>query len=71
MITNTNQVNPRQLHDLEQLAILCKKVDGSVPCLYTHILTQHRSFPASLLYYDGEHLLGFLSAYFFMTKLLR
>jgi ribosomal protein S18 acetylase RimI-like enzyme len=62
---NTNQIDKHQSQELQQLADLCKKRDGSVPNLYMHILTQHRTFPASLLYYEEQKLLGFLSVYFF------
>lgn len=65
MIHNTNQLNEQQLNDLLQLAKQCKVHDGTTPNLYTHILTQHRAFPASLFYYDQDKLLGFLSAFFF------
>jgi len=65
MIQNTNQITEQQLHDLIQLSELCKKKDGSTPNLYTHILIQHRAFPASLLYYQEDQLLAFLSVYFF------
>jgi ribosomal protein S18 acetylase RimI-like enzyme len=65
MITTSNQISPAQLLDLERLAALCKKADGSIPNLYTHILTQARAFPASIFYYQENQLLGFLSAYFF------
>ena len=33
--------------------------------MFTHILSQHRAFPASFLYYEQQALIGFLSAYFF------
>ena len=62
---NTNQINKQQLDELQQLSDDCKKKDGSIPNLYTHILTQHRAFPASFLYYQQNKLIGFLSAYFF------
>jgi GNAT superfamily N-acetyltransferase len=65
MINNTNQINEQQLDDLKQLAEQCKQKDGSTPNLYTHILSQHRAFPASLLYYEHQVLIGFLSVYFF------
>lgn len=65
MIENTNQLNEQQLQDLKKLSELCKKKDGSIPNLYTHILTQYRTFPASLLYYHDKQLIGFLSVYFF------
>lgn len=68
MIKNTNQINKQQLQELKQLADLCKKTDGSIPNLYTHILTQQRAFPASLLYYEQGQLIGFLSAYFFYDE---
>lgn len=62
---NTNQLNKQQLQDLQHLANLCRAQNGSVPNLYTHILTQNRTFPASLLYYHNNELIGFLSVYFF------
>jgi ribosomal protein S18 acetylase RimI-like enzyme len=65
MINNTNQINEQQLDELKQLAESCKNKDGSLPNLYTHILSQNRAFPASLLYYEQQQLIGFLSAYFF------
>ncbi|BCA93856.1 N-acetyltransferase [Legionella antarctica] len=65
MLTNTNQLNAEQLEQLERLHALCKKADGSTPNLYTHILSQPRAFPASLLYYEQRQLIGFLGAYFF------
>lgn len=65
MITNTNQINDQQLHELNQLAAFCKQHDGSIPNLYTHILIKHRNFPATLLYYHKGKLVGFLSCYFF------
>lgn len=65
MLKNTNQLDAHQLKELEQLTALCKKVDGSTPNLYTHILDQPRAFPAGLLYYEQQQLIGFLAAYFF------
>lgn len=65
MLTNTNQLNDHQLDQLEQLRLLCKKVDDSTPNLYPHILAQARTIPASLLYYDKDQLVGFLGVYFF------
>ena len=65
MIHNTNQLTEQQLNDLKQLGALCKKKDGSTPNLYSHILAQPRAFPASLLYYQQDLLLAFLSVYFF------
>jgi ribosomal protein S18 acetylase RimI-like enzyme len=65
MINNTNQINKQQLDELKTLAELCNNKDGSVPNLYTHILSQNRAIPASLLYYDQQQLIGFLNVYFF------
>ncbi len=65
MLKNTNQLNAEQLEQLERLHALCKKTDGSTPNLYTHILNQPRAFPASLLHYEQQQLIGFLGAYFF------
>jgi ribosomal protein S18 acetylase RimI-like enzyme len=68
MIKKTNQLDTNQLKELEQLRAFCKKTDGSTPNLYTHILNQPRSFPASLLYYEKQQLVGFLGAYFFYNE---
>ncbi|MCL9684480.1 GNAT family N-acetyltransferase [Legionella maioricensis] len=65
MLNNTNQLDAEQLEQLETLRAICKKTDGSTPNLYTHILSQPRTFPASLLYYEQQQLIGFLGAYFF------
>ncbi len=65
MIKHTNQLNKQQIEELQQLAQQCKVSDGDTPNLYVHILSQERAFPASLLYYEQEQLVGFLSIYFF------
>ena len=65
MIHNTSQISQQELEQLHHLASECKKKDGSIPNLYTHILIQERTFPASLLYYEKDRLIGFLSIYFF------
>lgn len=65
MIQNTNQLNAQQIQELEALLAACKKTDGSVSNVYLHILSKQRLLPASLLYYDKGHLIGFLSVYFF------
>lgn len=65
MFKNTNQLTEKQLNDLERLRVACKEADGSAPNLYTHILAKPRALPASLLYYENDKLLGFLSAFFF------
>ena len=65
MLKQTNQLNEIQLQDLEHLEKLCKKIDGSVPNLYPHLLTQPRTLPTIQLNYEQEQLTGFLNAYFF------
>lgn len=65
MLSTTNQLNEDQLNDLDQLKTACKKNDGSIPNLYTHLLTQKRNFPTILLDYENQKLAGFLSVYFF------
>lgn len=65
MIYDTHQLNEQQLNELKQLIQNCKKKDESTPCLYPYILIQQRAFPASLLYYQQEQLVAFLSVYFF------
>ncbi|CAM4415820.1 MAG: Mycothiol acetyltransferase [Legionella sp.] len=65
MISTTNQLNEKQLHDLERLKNISKAVDGSVPNVYMHLLIQRRTLPTIALYYENEQLLGFVSVYFF------
>src|SRR5690606_31146107 len=65
MLSKTNQLNTDQLKDLEQLKTACKENDGSVPNLYTHLLSQKRTLPTILLHYDKQRLVGFLSVFFF------
>lgn len=68
MIHCSHQLNEQQLQELQQLAQHCKKQDGSIPNLYTHILTQHRAFPSNIFYYEQQQLIGFLSVYFFYDE---
>jgi ribosomal protein S18 acetylase RimI-like enzyme len=65
MLNETNQLNNDQLNDLEQLKTACKEVDGSIPNLYVHLLTQKRNLASTLLYYEQQQLVGFLSVYSF------
>ncbi|MDI1353187.1 MAG: GNAT family N-acetyltransferase [bacterium] len=65
MIITTHQMSSTQLTDLQHLMNDCKNNDGSIPNLYLYILGQERAFPASILYYEDNKLVGFLSAYFF------
>lgn len=65
MINTLYQLNEQHLKDLEQLKAICKTVDGSIPNLFTHILSQRRTLPASVMIYDQNHLIGFLSVFFF------
>lgn len=65
MLSTTNQLNKDQLNDLELLKNECKKADGSVPNLYTHLLAQKRTLPSIVMYYDKQKLIGFLSVFFF------
>lgn len=61
----TDQLNEQQLIELETLRQACKMENDSTPNLYTHILSQPRIYPASVLYYENNQLVGFLSAFFF------
>src|SRR5579872_4950286 len=65
MLKKSNHLSAEQLQQLEQLRLACKKVDNSAPNIYSYILENVRAFPASLLYYVQEQLVGFLGAYFF------
>lgn len=65
MITPTYHLTQRQLNQIKQLMTICKRVDGSTPNIYPHLLSQRRALPASLLFYKNEQLIGFLGAFFF------
>lgn len=65
MLSTTNQLNENQFRDLEQLQAISRKIDGSSPNVYPHLLTQPRTLPTIALYYEKEQLIGFLSIYFF------
>jgi len=65
MLNTTNQLSELQLKELELLKTISKKLDGSAPNLYPHLLTQQRYLPANFLYYDQQKLNGFLSVFFF------
>ncbi|HHF7367699.1 TPA: GNAT family N-acetyltransferase [Legionella bozemanae] len=65
MLSKTTQLTEEQLKELEELKAVCKKKDGSVPNLYTHLLIQKRNLPTVLRYHDKQRLVGFLSVFFF------
>lgn len=65
MLYSTHQLDTEQLQHLERLKQHCQQHDSGSPNLYLHILTQYRAFPSTLLYYDQQELVGFLSVYFF------
>ncbi|KTD24278.1 MULTISPECIES: GNAT family N-acetyltransferase [Legionella] len=65
MFIYNNQLNPVQLDAVNQLASLCREVDGSTPPLYPHILEQKRLHDSNVLYFQDNTLVGFLSVYFF------
>jgi ribosomal protein S18 acetylase RimI-like enzyme len=65
MIYTSNELSERQLLDLKGLADVCKQKDGSIPNLYFYVLEEPRALPSNITYYEGERLVGFLSAYFF------
>lgn len=68
MITQTNQLNSLQLHQLNELEELCQKADAGAPALYRHLLIEKRSNNSTILYYKNDKLIGFLSVYFFYTN---
>ena len=68
MFTSTHQLNAIQLQDLKELQAKCIINDGNSPNLYSHILSQARTLPAAILYYDKGQLLGFLSVFFFYEE---
>lgn len=68
MITQHYKLNEQQLADLDSLCAECKMSDGNIVALYKHILSQQRTIPCTLLYYQGNRLIGFLSSFFFYEK---
>lgn len=65
MLTCTNQLSAQQLTDLEKLCDLCKATDSNLVAFYKHYLSQKRSSPCNILYYQQNQLIGFLSLFFF------
>lgn len=65
MLTRHFQLSAKELDELDSLGQDCHLSDGNIVPTYTHILSQHRTLPCSLLYYQEKKLVGFLSAFFF------
>lgn len=65
ILTSTDQVNKRQLKDLDKLLQLCNKKDNGAPPTYPYILRQKRETKNAIFCYRSEKLIGFLSVYFF------
>lgn len=65
MILTNNQLDESQLNAVDQLATECLKVDGGLPGLHRYILEQERTLDNNVFYYQDDHLIGFLSIYFF------
>lgn len=68
MFIQTNQLNQKQLAELNGLVKACLAVDGYTIPIYRQILTQNRQRPGTLLYYQHERLVGFISIYFFYEQ---
>lgn len=65
ILLNTDQLNKRQLKDLDKLMQLCVKKDGGTPPVYRYLLEQKRETKNIMLCYRNDRLIGFLSVYFF------
>jgi len=58
-------LDSQELEDFNKLCNICKKYDGNIVANYPYILNSKRLRPSIILYYHQDHLIGFLSAYFF------
>lgn len=65
ILSSTDQVNKRQLRDLDKLLQLCNKKDKGTPPTYPYILRQKRETKNAIFCYRAEKLIGFLSVFFF------
>ncbi len=65
ILLSTDQLNSRQLKDLNKLSQLCNKKDLGAPPVYAYILRQKRETKNAIFCYHGDKLIGFLSVYFF------
>lgn len=61
----TDKLNKKQFADLEALSLVCKKQDEHIIALHKHLLCKKRPLPSTILCYQKNKLLGFLSAFFF------
>lgn len=64
MLKQAHQLSSQDLQALGALLEQCKHYDGHVIPVYAHLLTRKRTLP-SLLYYQDQQLIGFLSAFGF------
>lgn len=64
---SAHQIDAQQLQALAELATICKSCDGDVIPYYPHIISQYRSTPCNILYYQDQQLVGFLSVFFFYS----
>ncbi|WP_133128553.1 GNAT family N-acetyltransferase [Legionella nagasakiensis] len=65
MLIQTNQLNAPQLTKLDGLIAECKMKDHNTLPVYKHILSQQRDKPYNILFYHQQHLVGFMSVFFF------
>lgn len=63
-----NQLNNTQIAAVERLAEDCTIVDGGLPIIYWDLLAEQRATDNNIMAFQGERLVGFLSAYFFYEK---
>lgn len=64
MLIHNHQLNAQQLTELTTLSTECKNVDRNIVPTYQHLLGQNRPNSSNILYYQ-QHLIGFLSTFFF------
>ena len=64
---STHQIDAQQMQALAELSAICKASDGNIIPYYPHIISQYRSTPCNILYYQKQQLVGFLSVFFFYS----
>lgn len=61
----TGILTPEQIQAIEVLVDVCTAIDGNSVPIYRHLLENPRPFPCNILAYEGQHLIGFVRAFFF------
>lgn len=65
MIIQTKKLKTKQIEDILMLRSFCCEVDKNKIPIHKSVLLKDRAFPSTLLCYENQELIAFLSAFFF------